>query len=177
MCSTSWFCEKTKVHAVGDGAPWICEQVEKQFGGQATYMLDFYHVSEYLAAAAKCCNSKDVDGWVRIQQDLLKANKASLVIEELKKHIDLLCSFAAECSANKCYSYLIRRTNQLNYKNAIDLDLPIGSGEIESAHRYVVQKRLKISGAWWKHNNAQAMLALRVKRANYEWTPYWQGTA
>jgi hypothetical protein len=27
---------------------------------------------------------------------------------------------------------------QLNYKDAIANDLPIGSGEIESAHRYVI---------------------------------------
>jgi hypothetical protein len=31
--------------------------------------------------------------------------------------------------------------------------LPIGSGEIESAHRYVIQNRLKIAGAWWKMEN------------------------
>jgi hypothetical protein len=28
--------------------------------------------------------------------------------------------------------------------------LPIGSGEIESAHRYVAQQRLKRPGAWWR---------------------------
>lgn len=27
---------------------------------------------------------------------------------------------------------------------------PIGSGEVESAHRYIPQKRLKIPGASWK---------------------------
>ena len=33
---------ETKIHAVGDGAPWIAEQVERQFGAQATYVIDFY---------------------------------------------------------------------------------------------------------------------------------------
>ena len=41
----------------------------------------------------------------------------------------------------------------------------MGSGEVESAHRYVLQKRLKISGAWWDINQAKSMIALRVKRA------------
>jgi hypothetical protein len=27
---------------------------------------------------------------------------------------------------------------------------PIGSGEIESTHRYIVQQRLKLPGAWWR---------------------------
>ncbi len=44
---------KTKVHCVGDGAGWIVEQVERCFGTQGKYLIDFYHVSQYLAAAAK----------------------------------------------------------------------------------------------------------------------------
>ena len=33
-------------------------------------------------------------------------------------------------------------------------ELPIGLGEIESAHRYVIQRCLKIAGAWWKEEKA-----------------------
>jgi len=52
--------------------------------------------------------------------------------------------------------------------------LPIGSGEIESRHRHVIQARLKRAGAWWKEENAEKMLALRVARANCEWESYRQ---
>ena len=41
------------VHAVGDGAPWIVGQIEELFGEQGSYLIDFYHVCEYLSAAAK----------------------------------------------------------------------------------------------------------------------------
>jgi len=34
-----------------------------------------------------------------------------------------------------CYRYLSNRKEQLDYKGAIEKGLPIGSGEIESAHR------------------------------------------
>ena len=51
---------------------------------------------------------------------------------------------------------------------------PTGSGEIESAHRSIMQKRLKISGAWWKLENLSKMLALRVVRANQGWEQYWR---
>jgi hypothetical protein len=51
--------------------------------------------------------------------------------------------------------------------------LPIGSGEIESAHRYVFQNRLKIAGGWWKAENLKKMIALRVVRANGRWEEYW----
>ena len=72
-----------------------------------------------------------------------------------------------------CHRYLSNRTDQLDYKGAIEKSLPIGSGEIESAHRYVIQQRLKLSGAWWKATNVQPMLALRVVRANGDWERYW----
>jgi hypothetical protein len=62
----------------------------------------------------------------------------------------------------------------LDYKNAIEKGFPIGSGEIESAHRYVIQKRLKLAGAWWKTENIQPMLTLRIVRANGEWNGYWK---
>ncbi|MFZ4537043.1 hypothetical protein [Propionivibrio sp.] len=48
---------------------------------------------------------------------------------------------------------------------------------MESAHRYIIQKRLKLSGAWWKPENAQAMLNLRVTRANGGWNRYWDAIA
>ena len=68
---------------------------------------------------------------------------------------------------------ILQLSIQFNYQDAIS-DWPIGLGEIESAHRYVIQERLKLSGCWWKLENALAMLALRVLRANGDWNSYWQ---
>lgn len=47
--------------------------------------------------------------------------------------------------------------------------LPISSGEVESAHRYIPQKRLKIPGATWHLDTVNPMLALRIIRANGWW--------
>ena len=73
--------------------------------------------------------------------------------------------------------YLLNRMDQLNYQDALNKALPIGSGEIESAHRYVVQKRLKLPGCWWSMPNAEHMLALRINRANRKWDAYWMALA
>ena len=67
-----------------------------------------------------------------------------------------------------------KRLDYINYQKALSKGLPIGSGEIESSHRHVVQKRLKISGAWWKTENANAMLNLRMSRLNGYWEAYWK---
>ena len=68
---------------------------------------------------------------------------------------------------------LCSRSHQLDYQGALACALLIGSGEIESAHRYIVQQRLKRPGAWWTPQNAERMLALRLNRANNRWQHYW----
>jgi len=39
--------QQSTIHAVGDGAKWIANQVEEQFGGYGHYLVDFYHLCEY----------------------------------------------------------------------------------------------------------------------------------
>jgi hypothetical protein len=61
-----------------------------------------------------------------------------------------------------CARYISNRTDFLDYQGALAAGLPIGLGEIESAHRYIIQSRLKRAGAWWTMDNLEHMLALRV---------------
>lgn len=75
--------------------------------------------------------------------------------------------------------YLQKREEkgQLNYAQAIAEELPIGSGEVESAHRTILQKRLKIPGAWWRLERAEEMAQLRALRANNRWDELWEKEA
>jgi len=79
-----------------------------------------------------------------------------------------------EASIRALMRYVNNRPGQFDYPNAIKNGLPIGSGQIESSHRHLIQKRLKISGAWWKKQNADSMLQLRVARKNQKWKDYWK---
>lgn len=167
------FTERTKVHSVGDGAPWIANQVEEQFGDQATYLVDLYHVCEYLAEAAPKCSNNNRE-WLSSQKDKLKKGFLPEVLSTLKANLEPPETQDNEAPVRRCYRYLENRRHQLDYPTALEKGLPIGSGEVESAHRYVVQKRLKITGAWWKEENAADMLALRANRANQNWENYWQ---
>ena len=72
-----------------------------------------------------------------------------------------------------CFRYLKNRPSQFNYQAAKEAGLPIASGEIESAHRYIIQERLKKPGAWGTINNARAMISLRLFRINHHWSEYW----
>ena len=72
-----------------------------------------------------------------------------------------------------CYRYLENRPKQFDYQAAQETILPIGSGFIPSAHRYIIQERLKLSGAWFQYDNARAMISLRLLRINHYWSEYW----
>lgn len=159
----------TKVHFVGDGASWIQDQADRVFGGHMKFLVDFYHVCEYLSNASKEIEKQD---WDKRQQKRLKSGNSKGVITTLKR-IKKKGDFNEESGVSVCLRYLENRRDQLWYDKAIESDLPIGSGELESSHRHVIQKRLKISGAWWTTKNANKMLALRTLRASGDWKLYW----
>lgn len=160
------------VHGIGDGAPWIVEKFKENFGGQGKYLIDFYHVSEYLGAAAlKIAGPKKATRWLRKQKARLLTGQATKILRSLEPHRE--SSGAVETPVQDASRYLRQRLEHLHYDQARAAGLPIGSGEIESAHRHVIQQRLKLAGAWWKHTNAQSMLNLRVARANECWNAYW----
>jgi hypothetical protein len=109
------------------------------------------------------------------KKDWLKENHWPEVLEALRPFLEQASIADKEAPVRACFRYLSNYSNFLDYQAALAAGLPIGSGEIESAHRYVIQKRIKIARAWWKVENLSKMLALRVVRANREWEDYWSG--
>jgi len=164
----------TQVHGVGDGAPWIAHQVEANFGEQATYLVDFYHVSEYLAAASQVCAPEDAKGWLKTQQTRLKHNQSAQILAALHPSLEPVSVDDKQAPVRAAYRYLNNRPDQLDYQAALTAELPIGSGEIESAHRYVILERLDIPGAWWTVEKAEQLMTLRVLRENDGWNDYWE---
>ncbi len=154
----------TKLHCVADGAPWIVSQVEDRFAGQAHFLVDFYHVSEYLAAASDLLGENKKALWLKQQQRRLKANQTSQVIKELTK---------LEAIEKAKLANAMKRSSITKEEQPVEAGLPISSGETESGHRWVIQVRLKKAGAWWKTDNAERMLKLRTMRASGEWLSYW----
>jgi hypothetical protein len=173
------FGANSRVHAVGDGAPWIMGQIERQFGGQGSYLIDFYHVCEYLAAAAETIAPTAAARkiWVETQKEALKGGRLDAVLRALAAHCEPCEVDDEQAPVRTCHRYLIARADQLNYRQALAEGLPIGSGEVESAHRSVAQQRLKRPGAWWRVEHAEHMLALRINRINGDWDAYWKALA
>lgn len=164
---------QSHIHAVGDGAEWIRSQCHEVFGQQATFLCDFFHVSEYLGAAATSCRPARPDAWRRTQQNRLRRGAVHLVIDSLTEHLEPEGAPEEQAPVRNAHRYLTNRLDCLDYPAALKLDLPIGSGMIESGHRHVLQARLKKAGTAWLRDHADQMAHLRVLRSNHKWETLW----
>jgi hypothetical protein len=163
----------SQIHAVGDGADWIRLQSKEVFREQGTFLCDFYHVSEYLGAAAITCAPSRPNPWRRTQQNRLRRGALPLVMAALAEHLEAEGTPDEEAPVRKGHRYLTNRTECLDYPRAIALGLPIGSGMIESGHRHVLHARLKKAGTAWLPDSADQIAHLRVLRANHQWQTLW----
>lgn len=84
-----------------------------------------------------------------LQKDRLKTGQLSTVMAALSPFLEPDTLPASDVPVRQCYRYMANRPGQFKYREAIAANLPIGSGEIESAHRYAIQERLKLPSAWW----------------------------
>jgi len=163
----------SELHALGDGAEWIRLQPREIFGPQGKFLCDFFPVSEYVADAAPSCRAQAPDRWRRTQQDRLKRGAVAKVIQALAEHLEPEETPEENAPVRNGHRYLVNRTDCLDYPRALRLELPIGSGLIESGHRHVLQARLKKAGAAWLVENADEIANLRVLRANGDWLSLW----
>ena len=92
-----------------------------------------------------------------------------MILEELQQRHDK----NPNDRLKRLINYVKRFCDSVNYNEYRDKGYPIGSGEIESAHKSVPQKRLKIPGATWHPSSIDPMLALRVLRADDWWDDFW----
>ena len=119
------------------------------FGSQGSCLLDFYRVCHYLGGAAHALGAQPAAQQARLtkQKERLKTHSLGSLLNELRAHLEPPQTPDEEAPVRQCHRYLAQRQDQLDYEGAINQGLPIGSGEIESVHRYAVQKRLKLPGA------------------------------
>lgn len=151
---------------IADGALWIWNRVRELFP-TAREILDFYHCSGYIHEVA---SNQYMDTplkameWVEATMARLFCGEGDKVICELEqmKPRDV----PSEQAIKRCCSYLKKHLERIDYGSHRKGGYPIGSGGIESAHRFICHARLKRSGAWWYVENSNRMLALRCADYN-----------
>jgi hypothetical protein len=155
------------------------QRAARKVGVVVTIILDIVHVLEYLWRAAYAfhpAGSEEAETWVRHRLlALLDGRSGGAVAKSLRL---MIASHGLDKKAAapvlRCANYLVRNTRWLHYDRALADGLPIATGVIEGACRYLVQDRMGRTGARWSLAGAEAILRLRALRTSGDFDDYWQ---
>jgi hypothetical protein len=96
-----------------------------------------------------------------------KAGKVKQVIARLKRLRPQSPQLRA--SLDSLIRYYTENASPMKYDQYLCLGYGIGSGAEESAHKHVVQARLRRAGMRWSEAGARRLLALRLRLLNDDW--------
>lgn len=170
-----------------DGEPKQLRAVKaeaRRAGVTLTILVDLVHVLEYVWGAARALfgeSNAKAERWVsdrllalltgRSGGDVARTirwwaarQKKTPLGEPALRAIDKACDYLADRT----------RTRLLGYQDALRDGLPIATGVIEGACRYLVKDRMDRTGARWSLTGAEAILRLRAVRASGDFDAYWQ---
>lgn len=164
-----------------DGNPKQLQLLKEQatsYGVTLIIILDFIHVLEYLWKASRAFYdeaSPKCEQFVTERLLRLLRGQSSQVAKGMKKMAtDRGLSQADRKAVDKCAAYLLKYKEYLRYDQYLAQGLPIATGVIEGACRYLVKDRMDITGARWGLSGAEAVLRLRSLRASGDFQEYWR---
>ena len=159
---------------VSDGAKWIWNRIPsliQSLGIQQErvhLLIDFFHAVQHIHKVASLCkdwSKKQRTQWANKYRKLLHKGHVDQVIDAIR----LLCKGRRAKTIRTQLNYFINHQHHMAYGKISALNLPIGSGAIESAIRRVVNLRLKGPAIFWTKSNAQSVLFLRAFYKSGRW--------
>lgn len=151
---------------VNDGALWLKNWMQETYP-EATQILDYFHAVEHLGKLAEHITSEPKNEWTRRYANKLLEEGVEKTIQSLKM-MPIVTAEGKKCK-EKLLNYFEANAYRMDYPTYDKKGYYIGSGAIESAHRTVIQKRLKLSGQRWTMEGAQRVLNLRVLKMSGKW--------
>ncbi|MGH7383300.1 MAG: ISKra4 family transposase [Candidatus Methylomirabilales bacterium] len=164
-----------------DGQPQQLKHIEvctTRHAVEVILILDFIHVLEYLWTAAFCFyakGSEDAEAWVLERALQILHGKASDVAAGMRRSATLRgLRRPTRKGVDACADYLLKYRHMLRYDEYLAQGLPIATGVIEGACRYLIKDRMDITGARWGLERAEAILKLRSLRSSGDFDLYWE---
>jgi len=158
------------VEFISDGADWIWDRVD-QMRIQAEIpetkfikVLDFYHASEHLSEAVELCKSLSLKErkklYKKLRHILRHKQKGIVIVIEKLKQMGAKHQLGEDMIS--ALKYFEKHIKHMAYANYVDMKLPIGSGQVESAVRRVINLRFKAPGTFWNEKTAEKLMHLRA---------------
>jgi hypothetical protein len=155
---------------ISDGARGLWRIFRETLAHCARGILDFYHAAQNIWKGSSAWldgRTKKARRWFKRLRHLLRYGTPSDVINEINKPLRKRnLSEDARNSLRKLHSYFLTHYEHIDYVHYKELDLPIGSGMVESACKWLVQQRFKCVGMRWSDNGFDHLLLLRLAWVN-----------
>lgn len=165
---------------IADGAKQNWSFLEQHTERQ---LLDFFHLTEYLAKVAYAAYPGKTDKpkrqtWLhqrckQLKHDVGAVETLITEMEKLARKISLTDKVKDDLKA--ALTYFTNHRQMMDYATHIEQHLPIGCGVTEAACKTLVKQRLCNSGIRWKERGAKLILSLRaLAQTQGRWTQFWQ---
>src|SRR6202011_2918032 len=131
----------------------------------AIQVLDVMHAIQNGTACGKALLGEADPGlvdWEERIRYLLDAGSPHAVIRELMDCVPDTTADDQLQAINKLVGYYRNNETRMRYHDFRELGLPVGSGIVESAHRHVLQVRMKRAGQRWSIKRGRRMARLRA---------------
>jgi hypothetical protein len=157
------------VEFIADGAAWIWDRTERLTrlaeipAAKLVEVLDFYHASQYLSETIATCRTMPKAQrqalYKRLRHALRhQADGVEVVVEALRT----LATTQRGKAIPRALRYMEAHAHRMRYVTLEAHKLPIGSGQIESAVRRVVNLRFKAPGSFWTETTVSGLMHLRA---------------
>jgi len=161
-----------------DGAKWIAIQICSVLLLIKTMLLDFYHLSQHVHEAAKCClgETPQAAEWVAARLKEMKEVGVAPMLAAIDLLEKRMRSTAKRKSLRKLRDYVVSRMDMLDYRGALAKGWDIGSGPTEAMCKNLTL-RLKRPGMKWDRDHAGAMMNLIAMYESGQAKAYWAAAA
>lgn len=161
----------SQVAWISDGAPGFWRLYRECFAERAIGILDFYHAAQHLGKAASVYQTGNPS---RISQNWSESLRHRLqhgFVKPLIRELHRLSRYRSTADAarpvlRQVRDYLARHIKHVQYRTFKNLGLPIGSGMVESACKWLIQQRFKGVGMRWSEVGFNHLLHLRLAWTN-----------
>lgn len=170
--------EAVETISLTDGAVWIILRLKEVLPWLTAMLLDCFHLTEHLHAAAICQfgETDEAGDWTRARVKEFRELGVADALGALVAARKAARTRAARKELDTLIGYVTERMAMLGYKHALSKGWDIGSGPTEAQCK-TNATRLKISGAKWNVENAPRMMNLLATRNSGQWDTYWRRLA
>lgn len=168
-----------EVVVIADGGHGIWELIDELLPTtdrrKVVQILDWFHAASHIWTVGKLLKGIDKKGrptrkciaWVDGLLEYLNKGDVSNVLQRLRKIKK--GSHEARKELKNLIKYFTKHRDRMRYAWCRKKQMLIGSGAIESVHKWVIQVRCKLPGMRWSSSGANAMLRLRCAWASERW--------